>query len=134
MAAMCPHSLAGSCHYLPCGLHFLLHHLLLTARLAAGTQCAAAVPAIDVLFSACARDKKLSRATLTYRAMHAHGLLPTVESCNVFISAALSLRRPEIAISFFREMRRCRVSPNVYTVNMVMRANCVLGRVVDAAQ
>jgi pentatricopeptide repeat protein len=61
-------------------------------------------------------------------------MLPTVESCNVFISAALRLRRPEIAISFFREMRRCRVSPNVYTVNMMMRANCVLGRVEDAAQ
>nr|ACF83168.1 unknown [Zea mays] len=66
--------------------------------------------------------------------MRAHGMFPTVESCNVFISGALRLRRPEIAISFFREMRRCRVSPNVYTVNMVMRAKCALGRVVDAAQ
>lgn len=114
----------------------LLHHVLLTARLAAGagTQHAGAVPALDVLFSSCARDKKLSRATLTYRAMRAHGLLPTVLSCNVFISAALRLRRPEIAVSFFREMRRCRMSPNVYTANMVMRAHCALGRVAEAAR
>ncbi|XP_025793816.1 pentatricopeptide repeat-containing protein At4g26680, mitochondrial-like [Panicum hallii] len=112
----------------------LLHHVLLTARLASTTQSAPAVLALDVLFSSCARNKKLSRATLAYRSMRAHGLLPTVVSCNVFISAALRLRRPEIAVSFFREMRRCRMSPNVYTANMVMRAHCALGRVAEAAQ
>ncbi|KAF7009504.1 hypothetical protein CFC21_024030 [Triticum aestivum] len=112
----------------------LLHHLILTARLAAGSRgTGAAVPAVDVLFSACARRNKLSQATLTFRAMRAHGLLPRVESCNVFISAALRLKRPEIAVSFFREMRRCCISPNMYTANMVLRAFCALGRVADAA-
>ncbi|GJN39962.1 hypothetical protein PR202_gb29119 [Eleusine coracana subsp. coracana] len=116
----------------------LLNRVLLTARIAAGSASttAAAVPALDVLFSVCARATRSSpvRATLTFRGMRAHGLLPTVESCNVFISAALRLRRPEIAVSFFREMRRCRISPNVYTANMVVRAHCDLGRIADAAQ
>jgi pentatricopeptide repeat protein len=115
----------------------LLNHILLTARVAAGWRpaaAAAAVPALDVLFSVCAHHKKLSRATLAFRAMRVHGLLPTVESCNVFISATLRLWRPEIAVSFFREMRRCRISANVYTANMVMQAQCARGRIADAAQ
>ncbi|TVU08529.1 hypothetical protein EJB05_41937, partial [Eragrostis curvula] len=78
----------------------LLDHVLLTARIAAGWRpAAAAVPALDVLFSVCARDKKLSRATLAFRAMRSHGLLPTVESCNVFISAAGNLPAAAAALS-----------------------------------
>ncbi|KAG8037918.1 hypothetical protein GUJ93_ZPchr0006g46246 [Zizania palustris] len=117
----------------------LLHHVVLTARLAAprpdgGSGGGGAVPALSVLFSACARGKKLSQATLVFRTMRAHGLLPRVEGCNVFISAALSLKRPEIAVSFFREMRRCRISPNTFTANMLLRAFCDMGRIADACE
>lgn len=43
------------------------------------------------------QGKKLSLAMLAFCVMHTHGLLPCVESCNVFIFTALGLRLPKIA-------------------------------------
>ncbi|KAM1767862.1 hypothetical protein ACFX12_045907 [Malus domestica] len=46
----------------------------------------------------------------------------------------LDLRRADVALAFYREMRHCRISPNVYTPNMVMAAYCKLGKLEDAVE
>ncbi|KAG5021345.1 Pentatricopeptide repeat-containing protein, mitochondrial [Glycine soja] len=84
----------------------------------------------DALFNTLAHTNKFRHATLAYTLMKEHGFSPTVESCNAFMSSLLHLRRADIALAFYREMRRrsC-VSPNVYTLNMAIRAYCMLGEV-----
>ena len=84
----------------------------------------------DALFNTLAHTNKFRHATLAYTLMKEHGFSPTVESCNAFMSSLLHLRRADIALAFYREMRRrsC-VSPNVYTLFMAIRAYCMLGEV-----
>ncbi|CAL1356221.1 unnamed protein product [Linum trigynum] len=42
--------------------------------------------------------------------------------------------RPDIALGFYGEMRRCRITPNVYTLNMVMAAFCKGGKIEKAVE
>ncbi|TKY64418.1 Pentatricopeptide repeat-containing protein mitochondrial [Spatholobus suberectus] len=106
----------------------LFESLLRTFRL-----CRDSSPLVfDALFKTLAHTNKLRHATHTYVLMKEHGFSPTVESCNAFLSSSLRLRRADIALAFYREMRRAcvtRVSPNVYTLNMVIRARCMSGEV-----
>ncbi|KAM2587867.1 hypothetical protein EV1_045376 [Malus domestica] len=46
----------------------------------------------------------------------------------------LDLRRADVALSFYIEMRRCWISPNVYTLNMAMAAYCKLGKLENAVE
>ncbi|KAM2683795.1 hypothetical protein EV1_045375 [Malus domestica] len=46
----------------------------------------------------------------------------------------LDLRRADVALAFYREMRRCRISPNVYTLDMVMAASRKLGKLENAVE
>ncbi|XP_039135593.1 pentatricopeptide repeat-containing protein At4g26680, mitochondrial [Dioscorea cayenensis subsp. rotundata] len=86
----------------------------------------------DSLFKTYAHLKKFRNATETFHRMRDHGFLPTVRSCNAFLSSLLNHGRNDIVISFYREMKRCRISPNVFTLNMVLCALCGLGRLEKA--
>ncbi|CAN1246571.1 Pentatricopeptide repeat-containing protein At4g26680, mitochondrial [Linum grandiflorum] len=66
--------------------------------------------------------------------MKEYGFLPTVESCNAYLSSLLDMDRFDIVFVFYGEMRRCRISPNVYTLNMVMSALCKAGRLEKAVE
>ncbi|XP_008800604.2 pentatricopeptide repeat-containing protein At4g26680, mitochondrial [Phoenix dactylifera] len=78
----------------------------------------------DSIFKAYAHLKKFRNATDTFCRMRDYGFLPKIRSCNAFMSSLLDLGRCDIVLAFYRDMRRCRMSPNVYTLNMVM---CALG-------
>ncbi|KAL9304407.1 hypothetical protein ACSQ67_021670 [Phaseolus vulgaris] len=104
--------------------HALFHSLLHSYPL-----CNASPLVFDAVFKTLAHTSKFRSATLVYTLMKQHGFSLTVESCNAFLSSLLRLRRADIALSFYREMRRSYVSPNVYTLNMVVRAHCMLGEV-----
>ncbi|XP_047159292.1 pentatricopeptide repeat-containing protein At4g26680, mitochondrial isoform X2 [Vigna umbellata] len=104
-------------------------HTLFDSLLHSYPICNASPLVFDALFKTLAHASKFRSATLTYTLMKQHGFSLTVESCNAFLSSLLRLRRADIALSFYREMRRSYVSPNVYTLNMVIRAHCMLGGV-----
>ncbi|KAH1129510.1 hypothetical protein J1N35_000888 [Gossypium stocksii] len=66
--------------------------------------------------------------------MKDYGLLPTTKSCNAYLSSLLDLHRVDIALGFYREMRCCRLSPNVYTFNIVIHAFCKSGKLEKAME
>ncbi|CAL8166638.1 unnamed protein product [Prunus armeniaca] len=86
------------------------------------------------LFKTFAHMKKFRNATNTFCQMKDYGFFPTVESCNAYLSSLLRLHRADIALVFYREMQRCRISPNVYTLNMVISAYCKLGKLENAVE
>ncbi|CAN0830312.1 Pentatricopeptide repeat-containing protein At4g26680, mitochondrial [Linum grandiflorum] len=96
--------------------------------------CDSSSRVFDSLFSVCARSKKFRFATEVFRRMKEYGFLPTVESCNAYLSSLLDMDRFDIVFVFYGEMRRCRISPNVYTLNMVMSALCKAGRLEKAVE
>ncbi|CAN1839562.1 Pentatricopeptide repeat-containing protein At4g26680, mitochondrial [Linum perenne] len=96
--------------------------------------CDSSVRVFDSLFSTCARLKKFRFTTDLFCKMNEYGFLPTVESCNAYLSSLLDMDRADIALGFYGEMRRCRISPNVYTLNMVMSALCKSGRLDKAVE
>ncbi|MCD9641924.1 hypothetical protein HAX54_028409 [Datura stramonium] len=82
-------------------------------------MCDSSPRVFDSLFKCYAHLKKCRNATDTFCSMKQYGFVPTVESCNAFMSSLLSLDRIDIALAFYKEMLRSRISPNVYTFNMV---------------
>lgn len=106
----------------------LFDAILGSYRLCCGGGGPSSPGAFDSLFKAYAHAKKFRDASETFCRMRSYGLLPPVRSCNAYISSLLSLGRSDIALAFYREMRRSRISPNVYTLNMVMAAFCGSGR------
>ncbi|KAL5064557.1 hypothetical protein RYX36_026294 [Vicia faba] len=70
---------------------------------------------------------KLRNATDTFVRMKEYGFFPAIESCNAFMTSMLYLKRPELVLSFYRQMRKSLISHNVYTLNMVVSACCKLG-------
>ncbi|THU63454.1 hypothetical protein C4D60_Mb01t15920 [Musa balbisiana] len=105
----------------------LFDAVLLTYRLCDST------PAVfDAMFKAYAHERKLRKATETFRLMRDYGFLPKIKSCNAFLSSLLYLGRADVALAFYREMHRCRISPNVYTLNMAIRALCNSGKLEKA--
>ncbi|KAK7386182.1 hypothetical protein VNO78_26218 [Psophocarpus tetragonolobus] len=105
-------------------------HTLFQALVFSYSLCNSSPLIFDALFKTLAHTSKLRSATHIYTLMKDHAFSPTIESCNAFFSSLLRLHRPDIALLFYRELRRgsC-VSPNVYTINMVIRAHCMLGEV-----
>ncbi|XP_004510327.1 uncharacterized protein [Cicer arietinum] len=81
----------------------------------------------DTLFKTFAHKNKLRNATDTFVKMKEYGFFPSVESCNAFLSSMLYLKRPELVLSFYKQMVCDCISPNVYTLNMVISAYCKLG-------
>ncbi|AES81262.1 putative tetratricopeptide-like helical domain-containing protein [Medicago truncatula] len=98
------------------------------------TLCNSSPLVFDTLFKTFAHMNKLRNATDTFVKMKEYGFFPTVESCNAFLSSMLYLKRPELVVSFYRQMRRNRISPNVYTINMVVSAYCKLGELNKASE
>ncbi|XP_050382637.1 pentatricopeptide repeat-containing protein At4g26680, mitochondrial [Argentina anserina] len=96
--------------------------------------CDSSPRVFDSLFKTFAHIKKFRNATDTFCRMKDYGFYPTVESCNAFLSSLLGLHRADVALGFYREMRRCRISPNVYTLNMVMCAYCRVGKLENAVE
>lgn len=109
-----------------CSIDFpskLFESLLYSYRL-----CDSSPHVFDLLFKTFAHLKKFRYASDTFCKMKDYGFLPTVESCNAFLSSLLKFNRYRIVLAFYGEMRRSRISPNLYTVNMVICASCKLGR------
>ncbi|XP_022140267.1 pentatricopeptide repeat-containing protein At4g26680, mitochondrial isoform X2 [Momordica charantia] len=96
--------------------------------------CDSSPHVFDLLFKTFAHLKKFRNASDTFCKMKDYGFLPTVESCNAFLSSLLNFNRGDIALAFYREMRRSRISPNSYTLNLVICASCKLGRLDKATK
>ncbi|ONK76322.1 uncharacterized protein A4U43_C03F26380 [Asparagus officinalis] len=96
--------------------------------------CDSSPNVFDSLFKTYAHIKKFRKATETFCRMRDYGFLPTIRSCNAFVSSLLDLGRNDIALAFYKEMGRCRISPNVYTLNMVMCAFCNSGKLEKALE
>ncbi|KAB1209233.1 hypothetical protein CJ030_MR6G016127 [Morella rubra] len=91
--------------------------------------CDSSPGVFDSLFKTLAHMKKFRNATDIFCRMKDYGFFPIIESCNAYMSSLLDLQRTDIALAFYREFRHHRISPNVYTLNMLMRAYCKLGKV-----
>ncbi|KAJ8444278.1 hypothetical protein Cgig2_029691 [Carnegiea gigantea] len=94
--------------------------------------CDSSPNVFDSLFKIHAHMRKVRNATNTFYQMKDYGFLPTVESCNVFLSSLLSLSRADIVLAFYKKMQRCRILPNIYTLNMVISAYCKFGNLEKA--
>ncbi|XP_068655408.1 pentatricopeptide repeat-containing protein At4g26680, mitochondrial [Aristolochia californica] len=94
--------------------------------------CDSSPRVFDSLFKTYAHMKKFRNATDTFCRMRDYGFLPAIESCNAYMSSLLDLRRADIVLAFYKEMCRCRISPNVYTLNMIISAFCKLGKLEKA--
>lgn len=88
----------------------------------------------DSLFKTFAHMRKFRNASDTFCRMKDYGFLPTVESCNAYLSKLIDMHRVDIALAFYREMRRNRISANVFTLNMVMCAHCKSGKLEKALE
>lgn len=96
--------------------------------------CDSSPRVFDALFKTYAHMKKFRNATDTFCLMKEYGFLPTIESCNAYLSSLISLNRSDIALSFYKEMQRSHISPNVYTLNMVIGAFTKLGNIEKAVE
>lgn len=90
-------------------------------------MCESTPRVFDALFKTHAHMKKFRNASDSFCWMRDYGFYPTVKSCNAFLSALIGLNRGDIALAFYKEMCRCKISPNVYTINMVIGAYCKVG-------
>ncbi|PSS16086.1 Pentatricopeptide repeat-containing protein [Actinidia chinensis var. chinensis] len=96
--------------------------------------CDSSSHVFDSLFKTYAHMRKLRNATDTFCRMKDYGFLPTIESCNAYLSSLMNLNRADITLAFYKEMQRCRISPNVYTLNMFISALCKLGKLEKAVE
>ncbi|KAL3840653.1 hypothetical protein ACJIZ3_025244 [Penstemon smallii] len=97
-------------------------------------MCDSSPRVFDALFKTYAHMKKFRNASDAFCWMREYGFYPTVESCNAYLSSLNGLNRADIILSFYKEMRRCRISPNVYTINMVIWAFCRVGKLERASE
>lgn len=111
-----------------------LPHKVFDAMVYSYRICDSSPRVFDALFKTYAHMKKFRFATDTFWLMKEYGFLPTAESCNAYLSSLISLDRSDIALSFYKEMRRSRISPNVYTLNIVIGAFCKLGNIEKAIE
>lgn len=95
-------------------------------------MCDSSPRVFDSLFKTYAHMKKFHNCTVTFCRMRDYGFRPTIESCNAYISSLLGLGRTDIILAFYKEIVRCRISPNIYTLNMVISAYCKLGQLEKA--
>ncbi|KAK8504184.1 hypothetical protein V6N13_062543 [Hibiscus sabdariffa] len=97
-------------------------------------MCDSSSRVFDLLFKTCAHAKRFRNATDVFLRMKDYGFLPTIKSCNAYLSSLLDLHRVDIALGFYGEMRRCRLSPNVYTFNIIIHAFCKSGKLDKAME
>ncbi|GFZ05274.1 tetratricopeptide repeat (TPR)-like superfamily protein [Actinidia rufa] len=89
----------------------------------------------DSLFKTYAHMRKFSYATDTFCSVKDYGFLPTVESFNAYLSSLVDeFESGRYYISVLKEMQRCRISPNVYTLNMFISALCKFGKLEKAVE
>ena len=67
-------------------------------------MCDSSPYVFDSLFKTYAHMKKFRNAIDIFCQMKDYGFLPTVESCNKYISSLLDLNRVDIALGFYKEM------------------------------
>ncbi|GER43335.1 pentatricopeptide repeat-containing protein, partial [Striga asiatica] len=106
----------------------ILHILTRNPLIYSYRMCESSPRVFDLLFKTHAHMKKFRNASDCFRWMKEYGFFPTIESCNAYLSSLSSLNRPDILLAFYKEICRCRITPNVYTVNMVMGAYSKLGK------
>ncbi|KAK1431078.1 hypothetical protein QVD17_14295 [Tagetes erecta] len=97
-------------------------------------MCDSSPRVFDALFKMYAQMKQFRNATDTFCRMKEYGFYPTIESCNLFLSSLLSFNRAGIVVSFYKELKRCRIVVNVFTLNMLINAYCQLGKLEYAHQ
>ncbi|KAL0427823.1 UNVERIFIED_CONTAM: Pentatricopeptide repeat-containing protein, mitochondrial [Sesamum latifolium] len=97
-------------------------------------MCESSPRVFDALFKTYAHMKEFRNASDSFCWMREYGFYPTVESCNAYLSALNGLNRGDIALAIYKEMCRCRISPNVYTINMVIGAYCKAGNLEMAVE
>ncbi|RAL47588.1 hypothetical protein DM860_011326 [Cuscuta australis] len=97
-------------------------------------MCDSSPRVFDSLFKTYAHMNKFRNATDVFCGMREYGFLPTVESCNAYLSSLSGLNRADIALGFYREMQRSKISPNMYTLNMVIEAFCKSGKLEKAIE
>jgi len=94
--------------------------------------CDSSPRSFDALFKTYAHSKKLRNARDVFYFMKTYGFLPTVESCNAYLSSLLKLNRTDLVHLFYTEMLRSGIPLNVYTFNMVIHALCKSGKLQKA--
>ncbi|CAH1436094.1 unnamed protein product [Lactuca virosa] len=117
-----------------CSCDVNLHSKLFDAVLHSYRMCDSTPRVFDAFFKMYAQMKQLRNATYTFCRMKEYGFLPTIESCNMYMSSLLSFNRADIAIPFYNQMRRSKITINVFTLNMVMNAYVQLGKLENAVQ
>ncbi|XP_023745245.1 uncharacterized protein LOC111893416 [Lactuca sativa] len=117
-----------------CSRDVNLHSKLFDAVLHSYQMCDSTPRVFDALFKMYAQMKQFRNATYTFCRMKEYGFLPTIESCNMYMSSLLSFNRVDIALPFYNQMRRSKITINVFTLNMVMNAYVQLGKLENAVQ
>ncbi|KAL4555373.1 hypothetical protein LXL04_037991 [Taraxacum kok-saghyz] len=97
-------------------------------------MCDSTPRVFDAVFKVYAQMKQFRNATDTFCRMKEYGFLPTIESCNLYMSSLLSFNRADIALPFYNQMRRSNITINVFTLNMVMNAYVQLKKLDKAVQ
>ncbi|KVH92844.1 Pentatricopeptide repeat-containing protein [Cynara cardunculus var. scolymus] len=111
-----------------------MHSKLFDAILHSYRMCDSTPRVFDALFKLYAQMKQFRNATDTFCRMKEYGFLPTIQSCNLYMSSLLSLNRAGIALSFYKEIRRSKITVNVFTLNIVINAFCQLGELENAVK
>ncbi|KAI3753462.1 hypothetical protein L2E82_25515 [Cichorium intybus] len=111
-----------------------LHSNLFDAILHSYRMCDSTPRVFDALFKMYAQMKQFRNATNTFCRMKEYGFLPTIESCNLYMSSLLSFNRADIALPFYNQIKRSKITINVFTLNMVMNAFVQLGKLENAVQ
>lgn len=95
-------------------------------------MCDSSPRVFDLVFKTYAHLKKFRCARDVFSSMRGYGFLPTVRSCNAFMSSLMSADRADVVLVFYKEMQRSRISSNVYTLNLAIGAFCKLGKLEKA--
>ncbi|XP_076935679.1 uncharacterized protein LOC143602476 [Bidens hawaiensis] len=111
-----------------------VHSKLFDSIINSYRMCDSTPRVFDALFKTYAQMKQFRNATDAFCRMKEYGFLPTVESCNLYMSSLLSMNRAGVAVSFYKEMRRSRMTVNVFTLNMLINGCCQLGKLENARQ
>ncbi|KAL7613011.1 hypothetical protein Lser_V15G05793 [Lactuca serriola] len=117
-----------------CSCDVNLHSKLFDDVLHSYRMCDSIPRVFDALFKMYAQMKQFRNATDTFCRMKEYGFLPTIESCNMYMSSLLSFNRVDIALPFYNQTRRSKITINVFTLNMVMNAYVQLGKLENAVQ
>nr|XP_043622462.1 pentatricopeptide repeat-containing protein At4g26680, mitochondrial [Erigeron canadensis] len=107
---------------------------LLDAVLCSYRLCDSTPRVFDAVFKMYAQVKMFRNVSDTFCLMREYGFVPTIESCNLFMSSLLSLNRADVVLLFYKEMRRSRIDVNVFTLNMVINGYCQLGKLENAVR